>query len=55
MTTLTATEAGSLLAERGGLNNDMATRRLKELVKAGELEEHPALWRGKRVTAYRRA
>jgi DNA-binding transcriptional ArsR family regulator len=45
----------SMIAERSGLNSDMVTRQLKELTKAGELVEHPAIWRGRRVTAYRRS
>lgn len=44
----------SMLVEHSGARYDMASRRLRELVKTGELTEHPAIWRGRRVTAYRR-
>lgn len=44
----------SMLVDLGGITHERARRNLHELVKAGELEEHPAIWRGKRVLAYRR-
>lgn len=43
-----------MLIEKG-LNENMASRMVKEKEKKGELVSRPAMYRGQRVKAYRRA